>query len=359
MGLKIAFGKDKEEKVLKTIKIPISKTKDEDRKKAKDSSGFVLNWEQELGFSGDPFKQEIMVPVSDMIANLEKEREALNLFIIEKGNFAMLIGAHSTGKTILLKWLEEQLERYKKGMVVNYVEGGELKIEKLQEITLKPFGYAATKDPIVNTLKQKLGNRRYIMIIDGLEKLTKEIASFFNTLCVYLELQVIISSSKEIEIPQAKEGEVDYFKDGLKIQLKEMHFESAVEMIQKRIEKFGKKGLYPFDEELLKKMWDESKKSPIKLLELCRKQAISFAIKKSKGENIDDARSYEKEGIDIAEKKIEEKAIESPKEKERESTYKIEVINRGVGDVIIEDDDGKEEGVKKKRKYKVQKVKKK
>ena len=361
MGLKIVFGKDKKERVLKTVKIPICRKKLSEDKKAKDSSGFVLNWEQELGFSGDPFKQEIITPVSDVIANMEKEREALNLFIIEKGAFAMLIGEHSTGKTILLKWLEEQLERYKRDMVINYVEGRELRIEKLQEIMLKPFGYTATKEPIVSTLKQKLGNRRYILIIDGLERLTKEIASFFNTLCVYLEMQLIISSTKELEIPQAKEGEVDYFKNGLKIQLKEMHFDSAAEMVQKRIEKFGKKGLYPFDEELLKKMWDDSKKDTVKLLELCRKQAIGFAIKKSKGENIDDARSYEKEGIDTDKTKIEEKAPEeSAKEKERESSYKIEVINRGVGDVIIEEEEKEEEEhPKKKRKYKIRKVKKK
>src|SRR3989338_4536785 len=358
MVIRVTFGNDMEEKVLKTIKIPFgsAKPKKIDEKKP---SGIVLEWERQLGFKNDPFKPEIIRPISETIAGLEKEREILNVFIVENGRFAVITGAKNSGKTTLLKWLEAQLGQFKREMVVNCIESSELKADKLSNALLRPFGISSAAEPFEKIVKQKLGERRYILLVDNVDELSKETIAALNKLFSSFKLHVITAGGKEPEIPKAEEGKASYIADCLKIPLKDMPFSAAKEMLQKRIEIAGGKGIYPFDEELLKSIWNEAGKSPIKFMELCRKQAISYAIKKSKGANIEDTRSYEKDGIDVneiksPEQKIEAAANEDAKEDaKKENTYKIEVIDRSSPAIIIEDAAKKGE----EQKYRIQKVK--
>ena len=50
----------------------------------------MLEWEKALGYKENPFKRVILEPVSTYIANLENEKERLNLFIITNKKFGTI-----------------------------------------------------------------------------------------------------------------------------------------------------------------------------------------------------------------------------------------------------------------------------
>ena len=70
-----------EEERIKVIKIPIVLKKSIISKEKPSEDGFVLDWERALGYKANPYKNEILEPVSSYTADFDIEKEKLNLFI--------------------------------------------------------------------------------------------------------------------------------------------------------------------------------------------------------------------------------------------------------------------------------------
>ena len=129
--IKFKFAKDKEEKPIKTVKLGKKKNKEIKEIKHKvvkpikkeGKKSFILDWESELGYSENPFKIKILSPVTNYIAGYEKEKNRINLFIINNEKFGIISGQYGAGKTILLKWLYEQLQKYKEKVIVLFLNG--------------------------------------------------------------------------------------------------------------------------------------------------------------------------------------------------------------------------------------------
>ncbi|NJL44137.1 MAG: hypothetical protein HC945_02365 [Nitrosarchaeum sp.] len=82
----------------------------------------VLDWQAKLGYARDPFEDRFVLPVSASFVGAEKEREKINLFILKGQRFGTIHGDAASGKSVLLRWVAEQVERGKEHLDVALVE---------------------------------------------------------------------------------------------------------------------------------------------------------------------------------------------------------------------------------------------
>ena len=352
MGIRFVLDRNEEERI-KVIKIPITLKRPITKKEGGRKEEFVLEWEKALGYKENPFKRVILEPVSTYIANLENEKERLNLFIITNKKFGTINGEEGAGKTTLLRWLEEQLQNFKHKIVVKYIDWQQAKtnIRFVKELFKPSSGFKALAEKELNgidtenfdvKLKEELRDKKYVLLIDNLQKFTKERFLFLDKL-IAMNTQIIVAGDKELinsldSIKYWLDGRGIRLADELKIKLEEISLKGAREMIAKRIAKAGGKGIYPFDDELLKKIWLKAKRNPSKMIELCNDYAIELSVKKSEGIAIEDVRSYQKDGVKLEKPEPEDEFLFEEKDDfTKGKDYKIRVINKSKGVVIKEE----------------------
>ncbi|MFH1396903.1 MAG: AAA family ATPase [archaeon] len=355
MGFKVVFEQDEEERV-KVIKIPIELKKPFGKPKKHVEGELVLEWEKALGYRENPFKGEILEPAGKYAVNFENEKEKVNLFIISDKKFGTIIGEKGTGKTIFLKWLEEQLEKFKYKVVVKYMDWSGVKTNTkfVKELFKPSSGFKGLSEKGLSEievenfdkkLKESIRDKKYVLLIDNLQKLTKERFLVLDTL-IAMNTQIIIAGDKELmNSIDSIRGWLDdrgiRFVDDLKIKLEGISLKGAKEMIAKRIAKVGGKSFYPFDEELLKKIWLKGKRNPVKIMELCNDYAIELSVKKSEGLKVEDIRSYQKDGIKLEKAEVEDDFFESEEQDVKGKDYKIKVINKSEY-VVMEEEESKD-----------------
>src|SRR3989338_3269746 len=164
-----------------------------------EKDNFLIEWYKRLKFEVNPFEDEIIHPIDDYLCGYVEEKKKLNLFVLEKQPFGMVQGEKGFGKTILLKWLQEQLAPHNKKYVVWYLKTNDLK----------------TEQDLIKTLTEP--------VLTGLSKLT------------HPERQLTLAGTKN----ELAEAILIGQKDTLKINLKGLTVEHAAQFIQKLIERAG------------------------------------------------------------------------------------------------------------------------
>jgi len=248
---------------------------------------FVLEWDKALGFRGDPFADKIFTPINKFLVNRKEEKEKLNWFFIKNYFYGAIVGEQGVGKTIMLRWLEDRLKKYNRIHAV-YINAAVFKeqvniLNKMiipllsfyERVITKPHKKLLSTD-FLGFLKKKLGHKSVTILIDNAHHLTDKNLELIKSLRKEgLKLHVIITSTpKEYE----KSRLAELGQDELNITLRRLTFEEAKEIIKLRVEAFGRKGVYPFSEDDLKKMYDKADKNPRKFLSLCRDEAIKILI---------------------------------------------------------------------------------
>jgi len=252
-------------------------------------SDFVLEWEKALGFRGDPFADKIFTPINKFLVDRKDEKEKLNWFFIKNYLFGAMVGEAGVGKTTMLRWLENRLKKYNRihGIYlnaavfkeqVNILQAMIVPLLSFYEKTFTRPHTKLTSIELLSFLKKKLGQKSVALIIDNAHHLTDKNLEFIKSLKKEgLKLQVIVSSTpKEYEKSRLRE----IGQDELGMTLRRLTFDESKEMIQRRVDAFGGKGIYPFSEEELKKLYEKADKNPKELLKLCRDAAIKILIHK-------------------------------------------------------------------------------
>lgn len=355
--IKFKFEKDEEEK---PIEIPVDISRLSKIKFAKKGKGgspreksFVLDWEKELDYTGNPFNDEILSPVSDFISGYEKERDKINLFIINGYKFGSITGENGSGKTMLLKWLYEQLGEYKDKVIVRYLKGNRLTanvslirtiVEPMLTLYDKRVDKIGTEIDIeknTSVLRKKLGDKKLILLIDDIHEISKENIIALNRMYAALQLQVIATYAKESQLPFEAAGDL---KDHLKINLKDISAEDSIKMIKKRIKHFGGRGIAPFEDKQIIKIHKEADSNPKKIINLCRHYAIEASLrwrkrkaemeKKSMQELGKMAKSSQDSGK-RADDNDDEVILKPLEEHERSKGYTIKAVKQGGDSIII------------------------
>jgi len=244
MGIKFIMERSEEEKI-KVITIPIVLKKPSLKNKKPDDKEFVLDWENALGYKENPYKNKIIAPVSKYIADFELEKEKLNLFIISNKKFGTIIGENGSGKTILLKWLEEQLQKFKSRIVIRYIDWPEVKINIrfVKELFKPSSGFGAFSEKELNDidadnfevkLKKELGNKKYVLLIDNMQKFTKERFLPLDKLLA-MNTQIIVAGGKDLtssldSLKYWLDGRSIKVPDELNINLEGISLKGAIDM---------------------------------------------------------------------------------------------------------------------------------
>ncbi len=366
--IRIRFEKDNEEKPF-VFRLG---TKHEDhyeevRHEEKEKKEFVLEWDKALGFSKDPFAGTMAG--SEFFTGYHAERKKLNLFIITDGKFGIIEGEEGTGKTVLMRWLYEQLAAFKSKVVAVYVDGkapnqqpvlSDIVVELMGQVekTMKHGKLQMTLDGFALWIKKKVGEKKLVILIDGLKRVTPRDLQLFDKLYRMMNVVIIAADTKAgIEksllqrIDKIEEISAGNFKDTLNMKLSGLDYKGAEEMIIKRMESAGSHGLGPFNESILRGLHKKAEGNMRRMLELCRKKAIELSVKQEEASHDmtkDSARSRRKDEAE------ENKEDESGREENAEETkvtptqrgadYKIEVISREHGYIMVGDRESKSKG---------------
>lgn len=254
---------------------------------------FVLEWDKALGYKGDPFADKIFTPITDFLVDRNEEKEKLNWFFIKNYFYGSIIGEHGVGKTMMLRWLENRLKKYDRIQSV-YINAAVFReqinipqqmltplLSFYEKNFAKPHAKLSSMD-YMGFLKKKLGNKSIALLIDNAHNLTdKNIELLKEMREDGLRFQVIVTSSPH-DYEKSRLTELEH--DELKINLGRPGFDESVEMIKRRIENFGGKGIYPFTVEILRELYDKADKNPRQFLHLCRDQAIKLLLHKKEAE---------------------------------------------------------------------------
>lgn len=249
---------------------------------------FVLEWVQELGWNADPFSDAIPEDPHAKIAGYNTERGKINLFVINQHRFGLLRGYAGTGKTMVLRWLYEELQ-HGSNIIAVYLDSDALQdtehlIKVLAEqvtgffsrVLFKSHKSVTTRHDLMRYLKKQLGKDKLIVLIDDVHKASKESRELFAQLLEEkISLQMIAAGRKE---DLEKSGFSSLEKDQLGVSLDKLDFQGAHDMIFKRIESVGGEGIHPFSEEILKHIVNHCHGNAREILKECRKVAIKSTV---------------------------------------------------------------------------------
>ncbi|MBI4441371.1 ATP-binding protein [Candidatus Woesearchaeota archaeon] len=250
---------------------------------------FVLEWEKALGWKDNPFQDKIFEPVENFIVGYEKERQKLNLFVIENYRYGIVLGDDGSGKTTLLRWMRSQLIHYRQRFAVLYLNAKNLKTEQefikaLVSPFLNPIEQYVTRPwkkihigNMVEFLKPRLAGKNMILLLDEAQALPKaELLILKHLFDSTVHMQLIVAGPVE----EMKQSIVSTFsEDKLGITLHGLKQDDIKEMLTRRIEALGGKGIDPFDHDLLSHIARNPNNNPKEVLIVCNDHAVKLALK--------------------------------------------------------------------------------
>ncbi|MBN1793222.1 ATP-binding protein [Candidatus Woesearchaeota archaeon] len=251
---------------------------------------FVLDWEKALGFKGDPFADKIILPASRFLVNRDEEKEKVNWFFIKGYTFGRIVGEHGVGKTMLLKWLEERLNKYNRIHCV-YINAAFFKeqiniphqillplLSYYEQYVSKPHTKMINFD-FMSFLKKKLGHKSVTLLVDNAHHLTDRNIELLKTLREDgLRLQIIVASNHG-DYEKSRLAELGH--DELNINLRRLTLEECKALIRRRVEAFGGKGVEPLNDEIITALYEKAEKNTRQFIFLCRDEAIRRLIHKT------------------------------------------------------------------------------
>lgn len=250
----------------------------------------VLNWTRELEWENNPFKKDTLDPA--FIGGYEKEREKLNLFLLNESSFGTITGLDGMGKTMLLHWFISQLDKHPEKFTYTFLKKEDLADERFLHAICTPFykknklkdGFRKifkkeekiTRKNVSSYITKNMTGKHFLIIIDDSHLLSKEDLEVLEAVHQIPHLQVILSGKSSEKLK-------GFEKDSIGIDLRKMDFASGREMLKKRIEQVGGTDIWPFTDKILKDMFGLADYMPKKILTLCAERAKELAIDVKRG----------------------------------------------------------------------------
>lgn len=230
----------------------------------------VLDWQKKLGYRHDPFDMRIPQPVKQHIVGTYDLQERINLFLIKEEQFGTITGEHGTGKTMLLRWVEEELARHKTH-TQQYIDarGKESLLGALSRRTLLQRVFKRSAKQPRDELLRRLAKERRVILIDNAGHMSAD---------DLVLLADILSKTPTVALLADRDLRLPAFHDRLKATMPKYGAAELTEMLRRRIEAAGGRGTHPFDAAELERLIRKAE-NPAKLLQLARERAIELSLK--------------------------------------------------------------------------------
>lgn len=321
----------------------------------KEDKQFIYYWYKEFGWKNNPFEKRFMEPINKFIVGYEKERRKLNYFVIDKLPLVIINGKQGYGKTTLLLWLKEELNKYRGVIIVDYVSK-EIDFARFIKTLLEPFLTVKEKlvgfgsriisksldliddknlrsifealyfrkteldlNKVKEFLSTRLKGKPLVLIVDDFNSLDEKLI---------LLLKVLLDSEINVQVAIATNEDLGKFskKEAMRQTLEGLSETECVEMVNRRIMSAGESDATPFSKEILSSLYKKARGSPLTFLDLCKEKAVSLALN-----NL----NLRKEDSNLKEKTTEEKKVSVDTAKKdkgetvvaQDKSYEIKVVN--------------------------------
>lgn len=246
-------------------KHPVKTLKQEPR------AGLVLDWIHELGWRKNPFTMQA-TPSHAFVIGQDAARQALNLFFIKQRTFGTITADHGLGNTFMLRWVQEELERYPDRFTVCVIDAStsQLSLSKqlaapYEKLFAKYKGHVPAE--LAAFLKPKL-KKRLVILVDNADLLA-DLEPLLLVLMKDCGSAVIFAGTKPVL----------FALDELKVTLAKLHPKEVVALLEKRIAAVGGRGIEPFDAKLVDELWKLSEHNLASFMNYCDETAVKLALK--------------------------------------------------------------------------------
>ncbi len=267
------------------------------------------------GWKENPFAFDIL---PEAIVGYEEQRSQLLAAVERKEKVILLLGPTGSGKTTMLKWLENEL-RGEKDLSIFFmskapkdekelIEQLNHHISRFRLLRWIPFlrSHIRNTSEIVPKLKRKFGEKRLVILVDEAHEAGIEALRWLRVIGDHANVTIILSALPVFEGQLQAKLETLRKRVSTRIVLRRLEKEIEVkELIEKRIKLVSDgEGKNPFTESAIRKIFEISGGFPREILRLCNR-AVSLAAAEEK-ETIDESLISE-EGVARA---IEAKEVE-------------------------------------------------
>ncbi len=240
------------------------------------------SWYSRLGWDGNPFTLEIkphlFVGHSSEVGNLLSG-------IGDGEKFIIIIGPTGAGKTTLLKWLST---KYFSLYLPKPPTTKEEIVEVFRESVLKPtlleriFGRKnLTIYDIPERFRKKYGGRKFLLLVDEAHESTTDILEWLRSIGDHIPNCIaIFAGLPKLKSETLKQLETLSQRVTLEVELNTLSKDEMIELVRKRIEDVGGKGIEPFTLEALEMIYRMTGGFPREVLKLCN-QLVNEAIRRN------------------------------------------------------------------------------
>jgi len=234
-----------------------------------------------FGWKENPFVLKIDPKL--FVGYEDQVKAALN-HIENKHKIALITGRTGAGKTTFLKWVEMNYDAAKL-----YVSKPPEKAEDFVSLFTEIFGFSLwerilRRKPTLYTLpkyiNKKLKGNHLVFLLDEAHETEKEVLEWLRVLTDQIEtVSLIIAGMPILEKKIKSELETLDQRITTRITLTALSESETKELIKKRIEDAGGKGVLPFTSEAVKKIYKRTGGFPREVLKFCDR-LLSSALEK-------------------------------------------------------------------------------
>ena len=211
-----------------------------------------MEWYEKCGWNNNPFEQSSM---PDAISGFDDIRKEL-LGFIKSGDCCLLLGEAGTGKTIILKWLEDCLSSKDAALYLNTSGMSE---EEIKKIDIDKIIKEKT-----NSWNKMFGRKKsFVILIDDAQSLPATIADSVKRNFDNKTISSVVLASRAENLDNLKGILLEKIGDR-KVRLRPMTSDEAMGMIINRV-----KYKNPFEEGSLEIIFEKAKFIPRNILGVC------------------------------------------------------------------------------------------
>lgn len=233
------------------------------------------------GWTENPFV--LRIDPSLFVGYENQVKAALN-HIENKHKIALITGRTGAGKTTFLKWVEKNYDASK-----FYVSKPPQKPEEFVSLFTDLFGTSffdrlfGKKPSIYNLPKyvnKKLNGKHLVFLLDEIHETNKEVLEWLRVLIDQIDnISLVIAGMPVVEEKLSQLQTLDQ-RITTRINLISLDKNETRELIKRRIESVGGKGILPFTEDSVGRIYDKTGGFPREILKLCDR-LVNSALEKN------------------------------------------------------------------------------
>ena len=228
---------------------------------------------QRWGWISNPFVLKID---PKLFTGYHQQVEAIKLHIADKHKIAMISGPTGSGKTSMLKWLEEELHETNPVM---YISKPPKNAEEFIDIFTETFGLSFWQKifgwkPRLQTLpsyiNSKIKDSQLVFMVDEAHETNKETLEWLRVLVDQIDnVSLIIAGLPKLDSKIKEELETFDQRITTRIELRALEKDDTKDLIKKRIEAVGGSETVPFTDSAIDKIFNQTGGFPREVLKMC------------------------------------------------------------------------------------------